>query len=132
MDKRNRVNDSVTNFTNQGYLQDSMGESRFHKPANSSNVNGCAGDDVHATNHGVAHDIESDQNSRRIISNGIREPAEEDRTLQIQNNKPKSSNCYSRSIASLVILLVIAPIGVSAYVFLKHQEMVNKPCVIGK
>lgn len=130
MDRRNRVNDSVTNFTNQGYLQDGMDE-RFHRPANSSGVNGYR-NDAHATNDSVAHDTESDQNSRRYISNGIRQLANEDRTLQIQNNKPKSSNCYSRSIALLIILLVLAPIGVSAYVFLKHQEMVNTPCTIGK
>ena len=132
MDRRNRVNDSVTHFTNQCYLHDSKGEGRYQNPANSSGVRSSMNGACATNDDDAAHDFKSDQVSRRIISNGIRQLATEERTLQTQNNKSKSRSCYSKSIGSLIIILILAPIGISAYVYLQHREMVSAPCQIGK
>ena len=132
MDRRNRVNDSVTHFTNQVYLHDSKGERTYKNPANSSGVRSCMNRACATNEDCTAHDFQSDQVSRRIISNGTRQLATEERTLQIQNNESKSRSCYSKSIGSLIIILVLAPIGISAYVYLQHREMVSAPCEIGK
>ncbi|CAB4023776.1 Hypothetical predicted protein [Paramuricea clavata] len=134
MDRRSRGNDSITTFTNQGFRGDkNMAESRMdqgHQALNPSRLcnyrNGLPAS-------GSAQDRRNDQNLMPI-SECLRQFALEGytRTSEHQHSRnieqPKPTKYQNSCIILLTIVVMLAPIAISTYVFLKHERIISSPC----
>jgi hypothetical protein len=135
MDGRNRV--TATTFINQGYIDDNnTGERRNAQPLSPSRLsnyeNGLPSRNGRRGNE--ARGRPNDENSSSAISEGIHAYACEELARgsvrqQSQNSRnPKQTKYYNSCIISLTTVLLLAPIGISVYVLLKHEQFVTLPC----
>lgn len=138
MDRGSGGNDSVTTFTNQGFRGDrNMGESRNARMEQPLNLSGLRNNGNGFPASGSAQDRPNDQNLMPI-SECLRQfalegypslgprPSEHQHSQNIEQPKP---NKYQNScIIFLTIVVMLAPIGISTYVFLKHDLIISSPC----
>lgn len=140
MERRSGGNDSVTTFTNQGFRGDrNMAESRnarMEQPLNLSRLCNYANGLPASGSAASAQDRPNDQNLMPI-SECLRQfalegypslgprPSEHQHSRNIE---PKPNKYQNSCIIFLTIVVMLAPIGISTYVFLKHDLIISSPC----
>jgi hypothetical protein len=131
MDRRDGSGASAMTFINEGFLHnESMVDGLKEQPLSASSLRELQ-NGLPATNRrydSAYHNRHYEDNSRRIISAGIREYACEnlgERTARGQPQNPTKPKFYNCCIIFSTIVLLLAPIAISAYVFIKHERFVR-------
>ena len=122
MDGKNRVGDSVTTFINEGFLNNENINDRPNHPNDLALYPSSLGHPVVSGRHEDGHRNRLHYEHSRFCE-GIRDYALEEIPRRQQPKNPTKPNLYNGCIVLSTMLLLLAPIAISVYVFIEHRRI---------
>ncbi|XP_028398757.1 uncharacterized protein LOC114522295 [Dendronephthya gigantea] len=120
---RTRIGPSAMTFINRGYSDDNINgvemrteQQRLGRPRLGNDDQTCCEAQSRAISHNIRH-ISEERNQRSS-----------DRRVPCETSNAKQTRYCNCCIISLTIVILVAPLGISAYVFWRQNSIINSKC----